>query len=199
MGKPHRFSFLVIIQLKGEGKMKVIVGSSNPAKYKAVQQELINLGFEDCETFALEVDSGVSNQPLSDEETVNGALQRARNALENNVDADFAIGLEGGVVLGSTPSSEVMVCNWGALVSKDGREYIAGGARIPLPHAFKEELLKGKELGDLMDEYCQRKDIRKHEGALGIFTDGAVSRMEMFQHVSKLLIGQWRFNGKKQA
>lgn len=179
--------------------MKVIVGSRNPAKYKAVQQELINLGFEDCETVALDVDSGVSNQPLSDEETVSGALQRARNALASNVDADFAIGLEGGVVLGASSTSGVMVCNWGALVSKDGREYIAGGARIPLPEAFKEELIAGKELGDLMDEYCQRKDIRKQEGALGIFTDGAVSRMEMFQHVSKLLIGQWRLNGKKQA
>ncbi|WP_010195405.1 DUF84 family protein [Bacillus sp. m3-13] len=178
--------------------MKVIVGSKNPAKYGAVQDAMRELEME-AETIALEVESGVSKQPMTDQETIEGALHRARAALKEIDDADFAIGLEGGVVLGSTPSSEVMVCNWGALVAKDGKEYIAGGARIPLPDDFKEELLAGKELGDLMDEYYQRKDIRKHEGALGIFTDGAVSRMEMFQHVSKLLIGQWRYNVKKQA
>ncbi|NLP51374.1 DUF84 family protein [Bacillus sp. RO1] len=178
--------------------MKVVVGSRNPAKYEAVQGAIRELEME-AETISLEVESGVRKQPMTEQETIEGALHRARGALKEIDDADFAIGLEGGVVLGSTPFSEVMVCNWGALVSKDGMEYIAGGARIPLPDAFKEEILAGKELGDIMDEYCQRKDIRKHEGALGIFTDGAVSRMEMFQHVSKLLIGQWRYNEKKQA
>ncbi|MEA3320816.1 MAG: DUF84 family protein [Bacillota bacterium] len=178
--------------------MKVVVGSRNPAKYEAVQGAIRELEME-VETISLEVESGVSKQPMTDQETIEGALHRARGALKEIEDADFAIGLEGGVVLGSTPSLEVMVCNWGALVAKDGKEYIAGGARIPLPDAFKEEILAGKELGDIMDEYCQRKDIRKHEGALGIFTDGVVSRKEMFQHVSKLLIGQWRYNEKKQA
>jgi len=178
--------------------MKVIIGSRNPAKYRAVQDVLREHGM-DVETIALEVDSGVRKQPMTDQETIEGALHRARAAIIEIEDADFAIGLEGGVILGSTPYASVMVCNWGALVAKDGREYIAGGARIPLPDAFKEELIAGKELGDLMDEYCQRKDIRKQEGALGIFTDGAVSRLEMFEHVCKLLVGQWRYNGEKQA
>ncbi|TYS69114.1 DUF84 family protein [Sutcliffiella horikoshii] len=178
--------------------MKVVVGSRNPAKYKAVHNAMRELEME-AETINLEVESGVSKQPMTDQETIEGALHRARGALKEIEDADFAIGLEGGVVLDSTPSASVMVCNWGALVAKDGMEYIAGGARIPLPDAFKQEILTGKELGDIMDEYCQRKDIRKHEGALGIFTEGAVSRIEMFQHVSKLLIGQWIYNEKKQA
>ncbi len=179
--------------------MKVIVGSRNPAKYMGVQQALFDLELVDCDTMAMDVDSGVRNQPLSDQETVDGALQRARQAIAENADAEFAIGLEGGVVLDSTPSSPVMVCNWGALVAKDGQEYIAGGARIPLPDSFKEEFLAGRELGDLMDEYCKRKDIRKHEGAVGIFTEGAVTRLEMFEHVSRLLVGQWKYNRKKQA
>lgn len=179
--------------------MKVIIGSRNPAKYMAVQHALDGLGLKNCETVAMEVDSGVRNQPLSDHETIEGALQRARQALADSEDVEFAIGLEGGVVLDITRSSAVMVCNWGALVAKDGKEYIAGGARIPLPDSFKDELLAGRELGTLMDEYCQRKDIRKHEGALGIFSDGAVTRRDMFEHVSRLLIGQWKYNGKKQA
>jgi inosine/xanthosine triphosphatase len=179
--------------------MKVIVGSRNPAKYMAVQQAMEGLGFKNCDTVAMEVDSGVRNQPLSDKETIDGALHRARQALVNHEDAEFAIGLEGGVVFDSTPAYTVMICNWGALVAKDGEEFIASGARIPLPDSFKEELLAGRELGDLMDEYCQRKDIRKHEGAVGIFSEGAVTREQMFEHVSRLLVGQWKYSRKKQA
>lgn len=179
--------------------MKVMIGSKNPAKYMAVQTALLDMELNDCETIAKEVDSGVRNQPLTDKETIDGALHRARQALSESEDAEFAIGLEGGVVLDSAPTFTVMVCNWGALVTKDGEEFIAGGARIPLPDSFKGELLAGRELGDLMDEYCQRKDIRKHEGAVGIFSEGAVTRQQMFEHVSRLLVGQWKYSKKKQA
>ena len=74
-----------------------------------------------------------------------------------------------------------------------GNEFIAGGARIPLPDYFRDSIEQGVELGDLMEQYCNREGIRKHEGALGIFTNGAVSRVEMFKHVSLILIGQWQY------
>lgn len=179
--------------------MKVIIGSKNPAKYMAVQRTISEMDMENWETVAMDAESGVSKQPLSDQETIDGALHRARQALEKCDEAEFAIGLEGGVVLDSDPAFTVMVCNWGALVAKGGEEFIAGGARIPLPESFKGELMAGRELGDLMDEYCQRKDIRKHEGAVGIFSEGAVTRQQMFEHVSRLLVGQWKYNRKKQA
>ncbi|WP_328589040.1 DUF84 family protein [Sutcliffiella halmapala] len=172
--------------------INIAIGSKNPAKYEAVIQALNELEiFYTWESF--EVDSGVSAQPLSDQETINGAIQRAKGALLKS-GGDFAIGLEGGIVIGDSP--QIMVCNWGGLVDRTGKEFIAGGARIALPDYFKEAVLAGKELGDLMDEYCQSKDIRKHEGAIGIFTNGAVTRLEMFKHVSKMLIGQWQYAQK---
>lgn len=172
--------------------LSIAVGSKNPAKYEAVIQALDELEIS-YKWEGFDVDSGVSAQPISDQETIQGAIQRAKQALRKS-GGDFAIGLEGGIVVGDSP--QIMVCNWGALVDGTGKEFIAGGARIALPDYFKEAVLSGKELGDLMDEYCQSKDIRKHEGALGIFTNGAVTRLEMFKHVSKLLIGQWQYTQK---
>ncbi|WP_204418245.1 DUF84 family protein [Bacillus tianshenii] len=169
--------------------MKVAIGSNNPAKYKAVLEALQQLDIA-CNWSSHEVDSGVRAQPISDEETVRGAIQRARNTLKES-GADIAIGLEGGVVLDE--GSKVMVCNWGALVDSEGNEFIAGGARIPLPDCFRDSIEQGVELGDLMEQYCNREGIRKHEGALGIFTNGTVSRVEMFKHVSLILIGQWQY------
>ena len=48
--------------------------------------------------------SGVADQPLGDEETKSGAINRAKNAFhaymqKNSVAPAFAIGMEGGVAL----------------------------------------------------------------------------------------------------
>ncbi|QFT90241.1 Non-canonical purine NTP phosphatase [Bacillus sp. THAF10] len=174
--------------------MKIVVGSLNPAKYKAVQKSIQDLQMK-AETSFRDVDSGVSQQPRSDDETITGALYRARQALESDEHADLAIGLEGGVIFPAS-HNQVMVCNWGAIVDRTGNEFIAGGARIPLPPSFKDPLLDGVELGVLMDEYCQRKDVRKHEGAVGVFTAGAITRLDMFKHVTDLLLGQWQYHKK---
>ena len=63
---------------------------------------------------------------------------------------------------------------------------------------FLAPLEDGKELSEVMEEFVQRKDIRSHEGAIGIFTDDYVDRTELFVHVVKLLVGQYKYD-KKQA
>ncbi|MFP3360884.1 DUF84 family protein, partial [Planococcus sp. SIMBA_143] len=69
-------------------------------------------------------------------------------------------------------------------------------ARISLPNEISNEIRAGKELGPLMDEFTQRTGIRKKEGAIGVFTNGLLTREEMFRHVVGLLIGQWQFKTK---
>lgn len=49
------------------------------------------------------------------------------------------------------------------------------------------------ELGDIMDDYSMRKEVRNKEGAIGIFTNDLISRKEMFSHIMKLLRGQWEY------
>ena len=166
----------------------VLIGSTNPAKIKAVQRALLALNLQ-YTVVGKDVESDVSAQPMSDVETLQGAKNRATNCSKTSP-CVFAIGLEGGI---DYVNEQLLICNWGALVDHEGRTFIASGARIPLPSHFREELKEGRELGQIMDEYCRRKDIRKKEGAVGIFTKGAINRIEMFEHVCKLLIGQWLF------
>jgi inosine/xanthosine triphosphatase len=177
---------------KGAMKIKlstIALGSTNKAKISAVEQ--VVQSFE-MKVIPISVPSGVSAQPLSDEETLEGARQRARLAREQ-ADADFGIGLEGGVVI--TPHT-LFLCNWGALT--DGRiEVIAGGARIPLPEEFREPLMNGTELGVLIDQYAQKHDVRNREGTVGILTNGMLTRAQLFAHVTKLLIGQYLHQTQK--
>lgn len=75
--------------------MKIVaIGTTNQAKIAAVK------AIFSSEQYALvptNVPSDVSAQPLSDRETRQGAMNRAKHALEKE-NADIGIGLEGGVM-----------------------------------------------------------------------------------------------------
>jgi len=164
--------------------MKIIIGSKNPAKINAVK----NCFTENHEFVDLDISSGVNEQPFSDDETIKGAINRAIGALQHG-NGDIGIGLEGGV---QETSYGLFICNWGALVSNDREPIIAGGARIPLPEEVAVRLRAGEELGPVMEDYAKSKNVRKQEGAVGIFTNGMVNRSEMFTHVMNLLVGQYK-------
>ena len=88
------------------------------------------------------------------------------------------------------------MCNWGALVTNSGEVFTAMGAGIPLPNEIAEKLRAGAELGPVMDVYTNRKGIRHAEGAIGVFTDGLITRSMMFEHIMSLLIGQYELSKK---
>ncbi|WP_163971688.1 DUF84 family protein [Oceanobacillus halotolerans] len=161
--------------------MKIAVGSKNPTKIQAVKAVFIQ---EDV--FDRDAPSNVSAQPFSDEETREGAIQRAMYCAKQQ-ESDIGIGLEGGIMY---VEDQLYLCNWGALVTKDQSIYTASGARIALPKEIDDQLQNGFELGDIMDEYAHKKEVRNKEGAVGIFTNGIVTRQEMFTHVVQLLRGQ---------
>jgi inosine/xanthosine triphosphatase len=168
--------------------MIIGIGTTNKAKIAAVHNGFAELMNEKLTFEAYKTESGVREQPFSDEETIKGAINRATSVLEI-AKADIGIGLEGGVV---STEFGTFLCNWGALAEKGRRPVIAGGARILLPDSIDKRLLD-EELGSVMDDFCQKEGIRQHEGAMGIFTNGAVKRDEMFQHTVKLLVGQWQY------
>ncbi|ANU12679.1 Inosine/xanthosine triphosphatase [Planococcus halocryophilus Or1] len=166
-------------------KIRAAIASKNPAKINAVSNVLKNMEWT-VDLSAIDADSEVSAQPFSQQETRQGAVNRAKNALG---EYDFAIGLEGGVY---EMEGILFLCNWGALATQDGHIFTAAGAQIPLPEEIADGLRNGTELGPIMDEYANESGIRQHKGAIGILTNGLVNRGEMFGHVVKLLMGQYQ-------
>jgi len=161
--------------------MKIAIGSKNPAKLGAVQ-----VIFPEAEIIGLSVSSYVSPQPFSDKETRLGAMNRAKACLQPGI--DLGIGLEGGVM---KLDGVLYLCNWCALAMPNGEILTASGARIPLPEEVEHMLNAGEELGNIMDHYAKKQNVRENEGAIGIFTNNLVTRKEMFAHVMLLLRGQW--------
>ena len=68
------------------------------------------------------------------------------------------------------------------------------GAQIPLPEEIALEIRQGKELGPVIDKYFDALGLRQKEGAMGMFTAGAVTRVDLFTHIVHLLIGQLKYH-----
>ena len=172
---------------------KIYVATFNVAKLNAVREafdEIIDYK-DNYEIMPCKGESQVSKQPKSDEETMNGAINRAQNIAYSD---GFRIGLEGGVTL---QNDRLLLINYGALIDPEGHLYVAGGARIELPKEMISPIYDQEiELGDIMEAY--KEDVRSHEGAIGIFTDGYVNRSDLFVHVIKLLWGQYSYHHNKK-
>lgn len=152
------------------------LGTKNLAKMRAVEEFLNAEGFEEYDLEGFSVESGVSDMPFSDEECIKGALNRAQNAIKASENADYGIGLEGGV---TSLNDKMYLVGWVAIVDADGRSGVGSSGHIEVPNFIRKELEAGKELGPLMEE-LHDKDVRNLEGAMGIFSDGRVSRSDSF-------------------
>lgn len=160
--------------------MSAAVGSTNPAKVEAVRRTLARLAPE-CVVVSIDVPSGVGDMPLGEEAIRAGALARATAALART-DAEIAFGLEGGAIL---DGDRAWLTGHVVALTRDGRIGEAAWGRMLLPKAAAGRVQNGEELGDIIDDLFGAKESKRHAGAIGLLTDGAVSRTDAFaDHVA---------------
>jgi inosine/xanthosine triphosphatase len=137
----------------------------------------------------LSVPSGVSDQPMSDAETLQGAVNRADNARIAQPDADFWVGMEGGLEL--TTDGKFLGFAW--IVVK-GRE-CAGQSRtatFTLPDEVARLIRQGYELGHADDLVFQRSNSKQGTGSVGILTGDVITRTIYYQHAVVLALIPFR-------
>ena len=76
---------------------KVIIASKNPVKINATKKAFEEVFNDHFEFEGVSADSLVSDQPMSNEETLKGATNRLDNI--QNLEADYFVSIEGGVDL----------------------------------------------------------------------------------------------------
>lgn len=156
---------------------RVAVGSANPVKLGAARAVLAPLA-PGAVIDAHPVPSGVADQPFGDDETIRGAIARARAAREA-VDADLGVGLEGGVV--ELGDGGLRTCAWAAVVARDGRAGIGGSLAMELPPRVAAWVRDGAELGHAMDRLVNERNTKHGSGAVGILTAGLVDRQRAYE------------------
>ncbi len=159
--------------------MKVAVGSTNPVKINAAKQAFKKVWPKKIwEIVGVEVESGVSNQPMSDEESIKGATNRAKRALKTT-SADFGVGLEGGI---HKTNGMWFDTGWAVVVDKKGTLGIGTSIRMQSPPAMMKYVKKGMELGDIDDMLFGKKNTKHKQGHFGLMSKGALLREEAYQH-----------------
>jgi inosine/xanthosine triphosphatase len=168
--------------------LKIAVGSKNPIKLSAslngtrrawVDKQIEGVGFD--------VPSGVSDQPMGNEETKLGAGNRARAAYDAYKDSqpdgakpDYAVGLEGGVML--SPAGELECFAWIAVYDGEKTGYARTGSFV-LPPRIRDLVVKeGMELGHADDLVFGATNSKQSAGAVGFLTRGVVDRAQYYEH-----------------
>lgn len=157
--------------------MHVIVTSKNPVKLEATKQAFKQVfGDEEIQFEVVSVPSGVSDQPMSEAETIEGARNRASNAKKQTPDADYWVGIEGGV---QTLNNEMLTYAWIYVLGKE-LEGKARSASFYLPQQIKALVESGKELGDADDIVFGKSNSKQQNGAVGILTHDIITRTALY-------------------
>ncbi|MEN1729003.1 MAG: inosine/xanthosine triphosphatase [Pseudomonadota bacterium] len=157
---------------------RLIVASTNPVKLRAVETG-VQKAFPrlSLEMGSVAVESGVSEQPSMDAETLTGAENRARSARAAHPEGDYWFGVEGGV---EDSSNGLLTFAWIVVVDARGRVGRARSAAFLLPEAVAEKVRGGMELGHADDEVFGRTDSKRRDGAIGLLTKGALDRAGLY-------------------
>lgn len=150
---------------------KISVGSKNPVKIAAVENVVKKI-WPDAEIIAVEVSSGVSEQPTSDDEAIKGASHRAKLSLQESK-ADLGIGLEGCTV---DTKYGMFLSSWVVVMDRNKKIGISCGGRLLLPEKIAVKVRQGKGLGLVIDEFVGEHNIKQKQGTVGILTNGLITR-----------------------
>lgn len=147
----------------------VVVASTNPSKVGAVEAAFARVLPGPWDVTGIAVNSGVAEQPSTEEETIRGAWNRARVARSVS-DAEYVVAIEGGV--GHTD----MACAWVVILDREGRHGIAATAHIMLPPPFLREMRNGTPLDVLREREFGASNAGRAAGYFGVATNNAVTR-----------------------
>lgn len=157
---------------------KVIIASLNPVKLNSVKigfTKMFNNEIFDFE--GISVPSGVQDQPLDNSTTFTGALNRVNNAMAKINNADFWVGIEGGIE--KTEAGEMQAFAWIVIKSKLAIGKGKTGTFF-LPNPIISLINEGKELGEANDILFGRNNSKQKNGAVGILTGNALDRTDLY-------------------
>ena len=159
---------------------KIAVGSKNPVKIASAlngfQTMFSNRSFA-AEGFA--ADSGVSDQPMSSEETLEGAWNRATQLSSLSPTSQFFVGMEGGIEI---IDGRWFASAWMAILDDQGRRSESKSALFALPPKVQQLVESGLELGHANDQVFAEKNSKQSGGAIGSLTGGLISRQALYEH-----------------
>lgn len=154
-------------------KQLIIVGSKNPVKINSTETAFSEAFSKSFLVNGVNAASGVSDQPIGSHETFQGAKNRAQNARKTFPEADYWVGIEGGI---EEDEHGMYAFAW---IYIENRRTISGQSKTGtfyLPEEVRKLVKTGMELGAADDQIFERENSKEQGGSVGILTQGVVDR-----------------------
>lgn len=154
--------------------MNIIVGSNSPVKIEATKQAFSEY-FSGFSVKSVPIASGVNPFPWSDEEMLQGAMNRAEGALKAVPGADFYVGLEGGL----QELGEWMMVKQVAVVISGGETGVGVSSGYDCPRGLLDQIKPQRDSDRRkIDAFFGSEEILSKEGPIGVLTRSRMTRTE---------------------
>ena len=165
--------------------LRVIVGSKNPVKVgctrEAFSQAFGNVGLVE----GIDALSNIPAQPRSEEETLLGAKNRATHAKSLLPEADYWVGIEGGV---DEDPQGMYAFAWIYVLHRSGKSSQSKTGTFYLPPPVVALIQDGMELGHADDLVFQAQNSKQQGGSVGLLTHGLITREGYYQQAMVLAL-----------
>ena len=165
--------------------LRIIVGSKNPVKVgctrEAFSQAFGNVGLVE----GIDALSNIPAQPRSEEETLLGAKNRATHAKSLLPEADYWVGIEGGV---DEDPQGMYAFAWIYVLHRSGKSSQSKTGTFYLPPPVVALIQDGMELGHADDLVFQAQNSKQQGGSVGLLTHGLITREGYYQQAMVLAL-----------
>jgi inosine/xanthosine triphosphatase len=171
--------------------MIIALGSDRAAKIMAVRAAVARISsiderWTDATLTARAVETDAPSMPLTDWELMHGARARAeavRAQLEKEgMIAQLYVGLEGGFhSISVSDEWHTFLRGW-AYATDGTRGYFGASPSVSVPASIADKVIDGKrELGPVIDEVANERDVRSRQGAWGVLSRDLLTRSMSFE------------------
>ena len=159
-------------------KKCIHVASRNKNKINAVREV-----FPSYQVKGMECKSGVREQPLSLDETIEGAIFRAKSVFG---DCEYSVGIEDGIA--PVPFTHSGYMNFCCCAVYDGKWVFLGlGPAFEYPpQCTKRVVDEGITISEAFSPISNKPEIGYEEGIIGWLTSGKISRKDYTKHAVEM-------------
>jgi non-canonical (house-cleaning) NTP pyrophosphatase len=130
--------------------MTIALGTTSGQKLASLREVLDDIGVK-ANIISVDVKSGISNQPTTENEVLEGSVKRANNALFKVKNADIGLGSEVGYHKDKSGAYEMFCCT--SIVDKNNFTQSCYSSRFPLPKYHQNLLIENKYLSEYVDTF----------------------------------------------
>jgi inosine/xanthosine triphosphatase len=129
--------------------------------------------------------SNIPAQPRSEEETLLGAKNRTSHAKTLVPEADYWVGIEGGV---DEDGQGMYAFAWIYVLHRSGKSSQSKTGTFYLPPQVVALIREGMELGHADDLVFQAQNSKQQGGSVGLLTQGIITREAYYQQAMVLAL-----------